>query len=100
MQADACLIANLIRLTQEGFLPNRDIIVALTENEESGDVNGIEWLLEHRRDLIDAIASGGEVITPGLSVRPTVEIVLAMYHSAKDGKRVTLSMTDGDSVWS
>jgi acetylornithine deacetylase/succinyl-diaminopimelate desuccinylase-like protein len=51
---DACLIADLIRLRQEGFVPNRDIIVALTEDEENGDANGIEWLLQHRRDLIDA----------------------------------------------
>jgi acetylornithine deacetylase/succinyl-diaminopimelate desuccinylase-like protein len=51
---DASLIANLIRLRQEGFVPDRDIIVALTEDEESGDANGIEWLLNNRRDLINA----------------------------------------------
>jgi len=51
---DADLVANLIRLKQEGFIPNRDIIVALTEGEEGGDANGIIWLLENRRDLIDA----------------------------------------------
>ena len=51
---DASLVANLIRLKQEGFIPERDIIVALTEDEESGDANGIEWLLNNRRDLIHA----------------------------------------------
>jgi len=64
---DADIIANLIRLKQEGYVPNRDIIVALTEDEENGDANGIKWLLANRRDLIDAEycinldAGGGEI---------------------------------------
>jgi acetylornithine deacetylase/succinyl-diaminopimelate desuccinylase-like protein len=53
---DAILIANLIRWQREGFRPDRDIIVALTANEEGGDVeeNGVYWLLKHHRELIDA----------------------------------------------
>ncbi|MDP4224105.1 MAG: M20/M25/M40 family metallo-hydrolase [Bacteroidota bacterium] len=51
---DAILIANLIRLKKEGFVPDRDIIVALTEDEEGGNYNGVDWLLNNRRDLIDA----------------------------------------------
>lgn len=51
---DADLVANLIRLKEEGYVPNRDIIVALTEDEENGDANGVQWLLTNRRDLIDA----------------------------------------------
>ncbi|MCX6137910.1 MAG: M20/M25/M40 family metallo-hydrolase [Ignavibacteriales bacterium] len=51
---DASLITNLIRLKQEGFVPQRDIIVALTEDEENGDANGVQWLLTNHRDLIDA----------------------------------------------
>jgi acetylornithine deacetylase/succinyl-diaminopimelate desuccinylase-like protein len=51
---DASLIANLIRLKKEGFIPDRDIIVALTEDEEGGNANGINWLLTNRRKLIDA----------------------------------------------
>ena len=47
-------MANLIRLRQEGFSPSRDIIVALTADEEGGDHNGVAWLLKHHRDLIDA----------------------------------------------
>src|SRR5262245_9478895 len=63
----AGLIAGLIRLKQEGFRPSRDIIVALTADEEGGDANGVEWLLEHRRELIDAVycintdAGGGQI---------------------------------------
>lgn len=51
---DASLIASLIRLKNEGFIPDRDIIVALTEDEEGGNANGVDWLLTNRRNLIDA----------------------------------------------
>jgi len=53
---DAILIANFIRWKGEGYRPDRDLILALTANEEGGDVeeNGIHWLLQHHRDLIDA----------------------------------------------
>jgi acetylornithine deacetylase/succinyl-diaminopimelate desuccinylase-like protein len=53
---DAILVANFIRWKREGFRPDRDLIVALTANEEGGDVgeNGVYWLLRHHRDLIDA----------------------------------------------
>ncbi len=47
-------VANLIRMKREGFVPDRDIIVALTADEEGGPVNGVQWLVENRRDLIDA----------------------------------------------
>ncbi len=66
---DADLIANLIRLKREGYVPDREVIVALTEDEENGDANGVQWLLANRRDLIDAEycinpdAGGGEIKT-------------------------------------
>lgn len=51
----AVWIANLIRYKQEGFKPDRDIIVALTADEEGGGpFNGVSWLLKNHRDLIDA----------------------------------------------
>jgi acetylornithine deacetylase/succinyl-diaminopimelate desuccinylase-like protein len=50
----AIFIANLIRYKQEGWVPKRDIIVALTADEETGDYNGVSWLLKEHRDLIDA----------------------------------------------
>src|ERR1700721_1874837 len=51
----AVWIANLIRYKREGFKPDRDIIVALTADEEGGGpFNGIDWLLKNHRDLIDA----------------------------------------------
>jgi acetylornithine deacetylase/succinyl-diaminopimelate desuccinylase-like protein len=49
----AVWIANLIEYKKEGFKPDRDIIVALTADEEGGGpYNGVAWLLENRRDLI------------------------------------------------
>ena len=48
-------IANLIRYRREGFKPDRDIIVALTADEEGGGpYNGVQWLIKNKRDLIDA----------------------------------------------
>jgi acetylornithine deacetylase/succinyl-diaminopimelate desuccinylase-like protein len=53
--AAACWIANLILYKQEGYRPDRDIIVALTAGEESGgEHNGVDWLLKNHRDWIDA----------------------------------------------
>lgn len=51
----AALATTLIRLKGEGFVPDRDIIVAFTADEESGGgANGVDWLLKAHRDLIDA----------------------------------------------
>jgi acetylornithine deacetylase/succinyl-diaminopimelate desuccinylase-like protein len=50
----AQFVANLIRLKQEGFTPNRDLILALTPDEEGGDFNGVNWLVKNHRNLIDA----------------------------------------------
>ncbi len=51
----AVWIANLLRYKREGFVPDRDIIVALTADEEGGGpYNGVDWLLKNHRDLIDA----------------------------------------------
>ena len=51
---DAIMVATLIRMKKEGFRPNRDIILALTADEEGGSSNGVDWLLKNHRDLIDA----------------------------------------------
>jgi acetylornithine deacetylase/succinyl-diaminopimelate desuccinylase-like protein len=50
----AILVANLIRYRQEGLKPKRDIILALTADEEGGDYNGVSWLVNEHRQLIDA----------------------------------------------
>ena len=50
----AIYVTNLIRMKEEGFVPDRDVIVALTGDEEGGDHNGVAWLIANHRDRIDA----------------------------------------------
>ena len=47
-------IANLLRFKKEGYVPDRDIILALTADEEGGRSNGVRWLIANHKDLIDA----------------------------------------------
>ena len=52
---DAALVESLVRLRREKFVPDRDVIVAFTADEEAGgDANGPAFLLGEHRDLIDA----------------------------------------------
>ncbi len=53
-EGDAILVTNFIRLKKEGFLPDRDLILALTADEEGGSSNGVDWLLREHRDWVDA----------------------------------------------
>jgi acetylornithine deacetylase/succinyl-diaminopimelate desuccinylase-like protein len=51
----AIWVESLIRFRREGFRPARDLVVALTADEEGGGpYNGVDWLLANRRELIDA----------------------------------------------
>jgi len=52
----ASYVSVLTQLKREGFVPNRDIVLALTADEERGDsgTNGAEWLLKERRQQVDA----------------------------------------------
>jgi acetylornithine deacetylase/succinyl-diaminopimelate desuccinylase-like protein len=52
---DAAMLTALIRFKKEGFVPDRDIIVAFTADEEAeGDANGVDWLLKTHHNLLDA----------------------------------------------
>lgn len=61
---DALLVTTFIRLKQENYVPDRDLILAMTADEEGGTANGMDWLLSKHRDWIDAEYSinldGGE----------------------------------------
>ena len=51
----AVWVATLLRFKREGFRPDRDLILALTADEEGGGpLNGVDWLLKNHRPLIDA----------------------------------------------
>jgi len=53
-ESDAILVTTFIRLKQEGYKPDRDLILALTADEEGGKSNGVDWLIKNQRNLIDA----------------------------------------------
>jgi acetylornithine deacetylase/succinyl-diaminopimelate desuccinylase-like protein len=53
-ESDAALVATFLRLHREGYKPKRDLILALTADEEGGKFNGAAWLVEKHRDLVDA----------------------------------------------
>src|SRR5215470_4502026 len=60
----AIFVDLLVRLRREGFTPKRDLILALTADEELGSsspYNGVRWLLANHRGLIEA----GMVINEG-----------------------------------
>ena len=75
----ASFVTNLIRYKQEGYKPDRDIIVALETDEEilDHDALGIQWLLKNHRDLIDAefaLNEGGGVgLKDGKAIRNSVQ---------------------------
>ncbi|HEY2163254.1 MAG TPA: M20/M25/M40 family metallo-hydrolase [Gemmatimonadaceae bacterium] len=47
-------VTTLIRFKQEHYVPDRDIVLALTADEEGGPANGVRWLIANHRELIDA----------------------------------------------
>jgi acetylornithine deacetylase/succinyl-diaminopimelate desuccinylase-like protein len=53
-ESSAILVTTFIRLKKQGYQPDRDLILALTADEEGGKSNGVDWLLKNHRDLIDA----------------------------------------------
>jgi len=75
----AAFVANLVRYKQEGYVPDRDIILALDTDEEilDRDALGIQFLLKHHRDLIDAefaLNEGGSVgLKNGKPIRNAVQ---------------------------
>ena len=64
---DAIMATSLIRMKKENYVPDRDIILALTADEEGGKSNGVDWLVKNHRELIDAEFvlnhDGGGVLT-------------------------------------
>jgi acetylornithine deacetylase/succinyl-diaminopimelate desuccinylase-like protein len=73
----ASFVANMIRYRQEGFVPDRDLILALTADEEGGGHNGVVWLLKEHRALIDADLAinegGGGALQNGRRVANSIQ---------------------------
>jgi acetylornithine deacetylase/succinyl-diaminopimelate desuccinylase-like protein len=80
----AAMTATFLRLKKEGVRPARDLILALTADEEGGSHNGVDWLMKNHRELVDAEfaintdAGGGHI---------------------KNGKRLFLAMQAAEKVY-
>ncbi len=78
-------VANLIRWKNEGYRPNRDIIIALTADEEGGPTNGVQHLLAEHRDLVDAAfvinEGGGGAIRDGRRIANSVQAAEKVYQT-------------------
>jgi acetylornithine deacetylase/succinyl-diaminopimelate desuccinylase-like protein len=83
-ESDAILVTTFMRLKKQGFKPDRDLILALTADEEGGKSNGVDWLLKNHRNLIDAAFvlnsdSGGVDLEHGKPVSFNVEATEKLY---------------------
>ena len=87
-------VANLIEYVKEGFQPDRDIILALTADEELSDSphDGVHFLLDHHRALIEAEFAinegGGGALRDGKPFRMNVQ------HAEKVYQTYMLEVTD------
>lgn len=82
--SDAALVATFLRLHREGYKPKRDLVLALTADEEGGKFNGADWLVKEHRDLVDAAYvinpdSGGVELDHGRAVVADVEATEKVY---------------------
>jgi acetylornithine deacetylase/succinyl-diaminopimelate desuccinylase-like protein len=79
--------ANVIRMKMEDFKPNRDIILALTSDEEGGGNNGVYWLLEHHPELINgafALNEGGSgLMQDGNRIANSIQTAEKIFQSFK-----------------
>ena len=83
-ESDAATVVSFIRMKKEGFIPDRDIILALTADEEGGQSNGVDWLLRNHRELLDAAFAlngdaGGLDTVKGKPVDLDVEATEKLY---------------------
>jgi acetylornithine deacetylase/succinyl-diaminopimelate desuccinylase-like protein len=80
-------VANLLRLKAEGYVPSRDLILALTADEEGGNFNGVDWLLKNHRNLIEAEFAinegGGGVMRKGKYLTIEVQAAEKVYQNIR-----------------
>jgi acetylornithine deacetylase/succinyl-diaminopimelate desuccinylase-like protein len=83
----AVFVANLLRLKAEKFVPARDLILALTADEEGGTSNGVQWLLANNRALIEAEYAinegGGGVMRKGKYITNEVQAAEKVYQDVR-----------------
>ena len=52
--SDAAVVESFLRMKREGYVPDRDLTLALTADEEGGQSNGVEWLEKNHPELMQA----------------------------------------------
>jgi acetylornithine deacetylase/succinyl-diaminopimelate desuccinylase-like protein len=81
----AIFVANLIRMRREGYRPDRDLVVALTADEEGGTANGVDWLLRAHAPLLEAaygLNEGGRgQLKDGLRIANVIQTSEKVYLS-------------------
>ena len=73
-------VANLLRMKAQRIVPDRDLILALTADEEGGDANGADWLATKHRELIDAeyaLNEGGGGRLDAATLKPVLHSIQA-----------------------
>lgn len=89
----AILVTDFIRLRRENYIPDRDLILALTADEENGPDDGVEWLLKNHRAMLDA----DFVLNPdsgGVETDHGKPIVVGIEASEKTYADFLLTITD------
>jgi len=80
-------VANAIRMVREHIVPDRDVIIALTADEEGGGSNGVDWLLKNHPQLVEAAfvinEGGGGTLRSG---KP-------LFNSVQATEKVTTNVT-------
>jgi acetylornithine deacetylase/succinyl-diaminopimelate desuccinylase-like protein len=83
-EEDAALVESFIRMRREGYVPDRDLVIALTADEEGGASNGVDWLLKNRPEVMKADFvinpdAGGLELKDGKPVEIEVEATEKLY---------------------
>jgi len=82
--SDAAFVTSFILLKEAGYVPKRDIILALTADEEGGADNGVDWLMKNRPELVHAAFAvnpdaGGMLLHDGKAVEMDLEATEKVY---------------------
>ena len=83
----AIFVSNVLRMKAEHYVSDRDVILALTSDEESGNANGVEWLLATHRPSIEAdyaLNEGGGGVLAGDT---------PLFHSIGAAEKVYIDFT-------
>ena len=80
-------VASLLEMKRQGIVPDRDLILALTADEEGGESNGVEYLVAHHRARIDAAYALNE------GGGGTLDANTPLFHSVQAAEKVPVNFT-------